>query len=332
MEKAKFEHAENLIARVRDNRLPPQALKIWLAGNSGGSGWFFRKFNKVGEIPAGWHGVRVPTKENARNLIPGYERQLRATFSKEKARLYLDAGEADSTGMVYPMFDQDKHVLKCHMLTTAMPKVVAVDPGLDHPCAAVWAALLPNGVVHVYDEHKERGLTIAHNIARMKSRIMETHHKMFVGKARAGAERYPGVDDFAWVIDPSARKRSFVTKERDIDEWRRLGLPVLEAENRKAIGVDIVRRLMEEVAEDGLPKFRVDPRCRNLIEELANIRTDDDEGDDVSDCVRYACAYLILMAGGQTEESVSGGVPGEMPVSYNYLYDAGGAEKEYEME
>lgn len=333
-EKMKVEHIDELVARLRDPAVPPRAYRIWMASNSGGSGWIYRKFSKETERPPGWFGVRIATKENSKNLPAGYEQTLRNTFSREKARLYLDAEEADTSGLCFPMFNQDKHVWKCEMLCASWPKVVAIDPGMDHPTAAIWAVLRPDGVVHVYDEYSERGLVISHNAANIRGRFRESHHRMFIGKARAGMERFPTVEDFTWVIDPSSRKRANATGQRDIDEWMRVGLPVMPADNRKNIGIDTVRRLMEEVADDGLPKFRIDPRCTKTIEQLENLRTDEDVGDDESDCVRYSCAYLALGGSSENEELVQPGQPQfsqDRPQGWNYMYDPSSLQKEWGM-
>jgi len=108
---------------------------------------------------------------------------------------------------------------------------------------------------------------------------------------------------------------------KDIDEWRKCGLPVTEADNRVNIGVDSVRRLMEQVAPDGGPMLRIDPRCSKLIRDLQDLRIDDDVGDDLADCLRYAVCSILE---GESDYTGPRSVVDRLnvsSVSHNYYYD-----------
>lgn len=157
-------------------------------------------------------------------------------------------------GLVYKEFDPLLHVLQANF--TPPPSwnwVMAVDPGINNPTAVLWAAVSPDDVLYIVDEHYEAGRTARHHAGMIKA-----------------IERDLGVKRILRVIDPYGFTRSHDARSWS-DEYREQGLHFRPANNKVQAGINQVMQRMEIITDEkGNKRTRlyVNPRCENLIREI----------------------------------------------------------------
>lgn len=226
-------------------------------------------------------------------LDPGLRRALRdgdwdvlegARFGQWRAAIHT----IDPSAIDLPMVDY--------------PRVVGVDWGISDPFVALWAALLPDGLIYVYREVCKAGLTSEQQVALMFS-------------SEEDGERIPG-RPLPLVMDPSMWARTHVSPGRELDprrDWAPLGSSarvyqdafgrgnVNKANNSRVAGAALIDEHLR-VRADGLPRLLVSTVCRNLITTLPSLQRGRANPEDVStspkqddhcyDALRYLTMHL----------------------------------------
>lgn len=180
---------------------------------------------------------------------------------------------------VYPMFDPLVHVREFDARTIIGPWLGGVDFGLRSPTAFLWAVHDEvNDVLHVVDEHVQRGVLAPAHIERV----------------RAAPWPMP-----RWVgADPAGSNRNDQTGRSAIGCWREAGFTIRARRSDVAPGVAAVAaRLMRA---DGTSGLVIHPRCRTLIRSLLGYHYRHDQPDaesPVKDGPDHACdalRYLVV--------------------------------------
>ena len=127
------------------------------------------------------------------------------------------------------------------------PRSAAIDFGFNHPTAAVWLARDPDGVYYLYQEYRKAGDLLANH-----ARAINAISGQLLPSA-PGEPVGPPVP-IRWYADPSAKQA--------ISEMRRLGIPLVPADNDVLAGIDTLSTLM------ATGRFRVFRTCQHWLDEV----------------------------------------------------------------
>jgi hypothetical protein len=285
-------------------------------GNPGGPGHLWVKGRWIDPAPP--YVVWRPTpsleepKVGTRVFIPGRHVDnpaLDPTYVDrllglpEDDRRALEGGDWDVfAGQRFRDWRRDLHVVEPEDLPVGIgagyARGVGVDYGLDHPFAALWGAVLPDGAVVVYRELWGPGLT-------------PTEQAKLILDSEAPGERTPGrpvpvaLDPSCWARDPSQPKPSGAgpnVPPRGSIAWhyQQAGVPVRRANNDRLAGVGLVADKLR-VREDGTTRLHVYSNCLNLIRTLPALVRDPARVEDVDprgetdpyDALRYLLMLLV---------------------------------------
>lgn len=162
-------------------------------------------------------------------------------------------------GLIYKKFDREPgglHVLKDEITSPPMDWLwaLSLDHGFNNPTAILWHAISPDGRVLTF--HEEYG----------SDHVVE-HWARTIHSVNKGYGRAP---DY-FIGDPSIKNTDPITGTSIHQEYIKYGVPMQLANNDVKAGIIRVARYMEP-RSDGIPLWRVDPSCRNLIRELTRYR------------------------------------------------------------
>lgn len=170
------------------------------------------------------------------------------------------------SGLVYPQFDEDIHMIKYFDIPDGWRRMRVIDPGYTNPFCCLWIAIDNDDNYYVYDE-----------LYREKE-IVPNHAKRILEKS--------GEDEFDLTfIDPSA---AAVAAELDS-----MGIPCTEANNDVFLGL---QKVTEKLAANKLFIFEGCPRTKSEFQsykwrESTGLRSPDEKplklNDHAMDCIRY---------------------------------------------
>lgn len=179
---------------------------------------------------------------------------------------------------------------------SGVPRAVGVDYGLDAPFSAHWGAKFADGLVVVYRELYEAGLTPREQAEAIRD-------------AEAPGERQPGRSPLA--LDPSTWARNphkAVAKIKPVDDnappvgsiahsyYKVFGSAVVKAANDRLSGAALLDGKLR-VRPDGLPRILVYSTCTNLIRTLPSLprakRNPEDVDTTAEDHAYDSTRYLL---------------------------------------
>ena len=214
--------------------------------------------------------VRALPQDNPYRDATYIDRQRRL-LDQWSYRRYLE-GEWDTfEDQVFSDFSYRLHVTSPFTIPTDWPKWFAIDYGFTSPFCCLWFTRSPEGVVYIYRESHEAGLTVAQQVGRIRA-----HHDTELCHGN--------------VADPSIWSRD-QHGESIAQNYINLGLQDLKpAYNDRIAGVSRVHRYLREE-----PTLQIFETCVNLLRTLPGLKRDphrpedvDTRGDDHSyDCLRY---------------------------------------------
>lgn len=215
---------------------------------------------------------------------------------------------------------------------------LAIDYGLEHPWCALWGAVLSDGLVVVYRELHQNGLTPRQQAEQIRA------------VERAAGERLPGrpmptvLSHDAWHRDPSEESTAQQVKGRNVTtvtggggtnappkgsiawHYKQAGIVATRAYNDR-LGAAMLLSDKLGIRPDGRPRLLVYDTCINTIKQVPAIPRDKanpelaakQDGDDALDTLMY---LLQLVAPGdyrpppgdanhQRPAGTGGGVPAE---------------------
>lgn len=155
-------------------------------------------------------------------------------------------------GLIYADFrpSGDKsHVTPDRPLPENVNVVVAIDPGMRHPAAVVWAYLTPDDTMVVFEAQRFHGMTAA----QVSKRILE------INEAKE-------VHPLFYVIDPAARNKDHQTGRSTQMEYADNGIVTIPGQHAVTAGINRVRERWQRET------LFVQAHCTELIDELQKYR------------------------------------------------------------
>lgn len=185
-------------------------------------------------------------------LTKEYIDDMRNDSTDEEWNIEYMAKESAHTGTVYTEFNYRQHVMECKNEGVL---VRGHDWGIDHPTVCLWAYVSKDKKqIYIEDEFVNADFTIEENVGVIKKKT--------------------GERPVSWdICDPSLNKRNGQTKRTDKDEYARLGIFCSAGDNGNR-GYKILKMMFKK------DMIRVNPKCRNLINQLRNLQWTDKVGDD----------------------------------------------------
>lgn len=102
--------------------------------------------------PAYWDPIAWDWTDLGRSYLATLQ-----SFRGALRRRWLDGDWVAAEGVVFPEFDEDRHVIDAFAIPASWPQYVGIDPGFDHPCAVLWFAVGPAGTIYLCHEHYRGG-------------------------------------------------------------------------------------------------------------------------------------------------------------------------------
>ena len=188
-----------------------------------------------------------------------------------------------SSGMVYPEFDENVHVLKTPFL---VPKdwqdTISIDPGLNNPLSAHWYAVDYDDNVYVVAEHFEAEKDVGYHAERIYA-ISDS-----LGWKRSANGKLSA------LIDSAANQKTLASQKSVSELFYDFGINVDPNVDKDMFsGIQRVKQYLK--GKNGKPKLYIFPSCVNLIRELKSYRWGADDrpkktDDHALDELRY---YLM---------------------------------------
>ncbi len=280
--------------------------RVILTTNPGGVGHAWVKARYVDPYPAGKAWRPAPNADDPNpgtrlfipayvtdnpHVDPGYIDRLNR-LDPDTRRALRDGDWDVYAGQRFRHFRRDIHVIEPEELPLSLggtPRGVGVDYGLDAPFCALWGAVLPDGLVVVYRELYQAGLTAAQQADAIADAEVEGERLPRRGRpipialdpstwARSphhpASVKGPGVT--VGGIDPDTPPPgSIAAAYTDV-----FGGEVVKARNDRLAGVAGVSDKLR-VRPDGLPRLLIYSTCRNLIRTLPALPRDPRRVEDV---------------------------------------------------
>lgn len=259
----------------------------WGTTTPNGFDWFYHTFYRPSlEGPKhreGYWGVRYKTIDNPLfHTDPAYREEIDDARATSDPQWFAQEYEAEFTtfqGAIYAgkyeklLWDEEEvkqWIPTWPQIPSDWPVVIGLDPGADHPFAAVKLVVTPSGIVAV-DEYSKRMTSLLEHGALLKKWMT-------------------GHGDIRWGIDKSAIQAQI--------EFAQMGIACSAADNNVQGGIQRVLAWMHT------RQIRfVASKCPNLCEELGGYRWRDNiapltgekrkeepykKDDDLCDALRYA--------------------------------------------
>lgn len=183
-------------------------------------------------------------------------------MSKEERMIREEGSFVAKTGLVFPNFAIDVHVLSEPIMP---PKnwawYTSVDHGWNNPTAWLWHAVAPDGRILTFAEHYQSRMTVGEHATVVKDREA-AWGKM--ADIRTG--------------DPAMRQKSGITGTSVLQEYANnaVHIGVEGIPQDPAIGIEKMQAYFKARPDspwgEGKPFWMISPNCVNLIRELKKLR------------------------------------------------------------
>lgn len=205
--------------------------------------------------------VWCETMEWADNPYLDKEEIARAAASMDETTLQTRryGRFADKSGLVYPEFDPEIHIIPPFDVPKEWQDKLSIDPGLNNPTSCHWYAVDGEGTVFVVAEHYESGRDINYHAEKIKQ-ISDALNWKRDGFGRVCA-----------LIDSAANQQTLSSSASVTRLFFELGVGVNPNVDKNLYsGIAQVKRYLK--GENGRPKLFVFDNCVNLIRELKTYR------------------------------------------------------------
>jgi phage terminase large subunit-like protein len=192
----------------------------------------------------------VPEIEKTRLL------EMWAGDPEEGARLY--GKFVRRSGLVYPMWDRSKHVIRPFIIPRYWQRIVSIDPAATGTTAAIWLAISEDGDIFGYREYYER------------EAIVSEHAKSI--KIKSGGDP---ID--IWILDPTwGQQRNAETHKTGAQLWREAGIPVRLPDVGEDYGLNVSREYINATITPNSrhPRFYLIDGCPNFEHEITHYTWD----------------------------------------------------------
>lgn len=184
-------------------------------------------------------------------------RQKWAGDPEEGARLYGDF--VKRSGLVYPLWSSDSHVVNDFTIPNHWARIVSIDPAATGVTAAIWIAADPDGNYYAYREYYERDLIVSDHAKNIK--ILCANEPV----------------DY-WILDPTwGRQRNAETHRTGVQLYRESLTPQIRLPD---VGPDFGLNVSREYVNATLdfasrqPKFKCFKGLPNFIHEITHYTWD----------------------------------------------------------
>ena len=188
-----------------------------------------------------------------------------------------------SSGLVYPEFDENVHVLPSPIsIPIEWQDTISIDPGLNNPLSAHWYAVDYDGNVYVVAEWFEAGRDVEYHAAK----IHEISNALSWKRDSRGK--------LSALIDSAANQRTLAACKSVTDLFYDCGINANPKVNKDMFsGIQRVKQYLKVVG--GKPKIYIFPCCVNLIRELKSYRWGEGENPKKQDdhCLDELRYYLM---------------------------------------
>lgn len=169
---------------------------------------------------------------------------------EEKSRLF---GEfVRRSGLVYPMWSRQRHLVTPHSIEGSPYRIVSIDPAATGTTAALWGMVDLAGNITLYKEYYEKDLVVSDHVRNIVNRNKGDVIDM-------------------WLIDPKwGQQRNAETHKTGAQLYRDNGLPVRLAEVGEDFGLNSSLEYMQATVTEASrhPKLWVFNSLRNFIQEV----------------------------------------------------------------
>ena len=165
-----------------------------------------------------------------------------------------------SSGLVYPEFDEQIHVLKQPFnIPLEWQDTISIDPGLNNPLSAHWYAVDYDGNIYVVAEHFEAGRDVCYHSDMIKKISKSLNWKT------DGCGRYHA------IIDSAANQRTLASSKSVTELFYDFGIIANPNVNKDMFsGIQRVKQYLK--VNDNKSRLYIFPSCVNLIRELKTYR------------------------------------------------------------
>jgi phage terminase large subunit-like protein len=245
-----------------------------------------------GNDPEAWY-IAISWEDNP-YLSESERQRMLSNLTEEEIEARRHGKFVALSALVYKEFKEDVHVIEPFPVPREWQDMITIDPGMDHPLAALWCAVDHDGNVYVVAEHYRRGWNIAQHMREIERISTELDWNRDIR------------GHVSCLMDAAADQRT-IQGERTVAElFRDAGLNVNTNVNKsKWAGIQMVKNYLtlrphpdEKRWPDGKPKLFIFSTCVNLIREMKGYRwkeNNSDTGreetqkinDDCVDALRY---------------------------------------------
>lgn len=209
-----------------------------------------------------------PFPITAHQLDPANNPYLQA---EDKSRFYLamDKEEREMretgkfvarSGLVFPNFSPDTHVIAPFIPPKHWQWYVSIDHGINNPTAILWHAVSPAGRIVTFAEHYASDMTVE-------------QHAMVINERNAAFGRGPD----RIVGDPAMHQRSGITGTSIVQEYARHGVYIITegVPHEVMIGVEKMQSYLQVRRQpngEDVPMWQITSNCPNFVREMKKLR------------------------------------------------------------
>lgn len=249
-----------------------------MIGNPTNKGsWIYKRF-MIDKNPL-YKMISAPTDSNP-FLPEDYKQDLLRSNPEWWLKKYYYGSWDDPSGLIYPEFSEEIHVVQGFKIPSNWLRFVVIDPGWSDPTAVLWIALSPYDEVWVYREYYKEGV-----------RAKDVCHAI---KSMSGDEPI-----MQYIIDgKGGTQTSKDTGKRLVDVYYENGIPCELSDNEINTGIERVGRLLNyrlKKEPNGLRdqwgrrldletknKLFIFASCKNCIDEFYNYKWDDRRNEEMN--------------------------------------------------
>lgn len=197
----------------------------WITTTPKSFNWVFDKF--VEDTTGEYSYTQAITAENSflpKEYVASLERNYSGAFHDQELLGQFTA----PSGLVYPGFRREVHVIEPFPIPDSWTRIAAIDFGYQHPFAAVWIAFDEDKRAYVYREYRQ-----AQRLLRDHAEVLKSEKVAYI------------------VADHDAQDRQ---------ELHALRVPTIPAKKEVVAGIQAVQSRLE-VQGDGRPRLYVFKNC-----------------------------------------------------------------------
>jgi hypothetical protein len=254
--------------------------KLIAATNPGGVGhawvrklWIDKDFTQETFNPQDFAFISAKATDN-RYLGEEYEKQL-STLPEKLRKAYRDGNWDIFAGQYFTEWDKSQHVIEPFDIPEGWTRITGIDYGFEKPSACYWLAIDYDGIIYVYRELYQTGLTYS----QLGKRI-----KYIQGPQELIEYNVADTSMFAKTLDTGEYGQDIMAKE---------GVPIIPANKDRLAGWNLMHDYLR------LNRIKFFKNCNNAIRTIpALVYKDGTEDidkaseDHAADAIRYALMSL----------------------------------------